>query len=288
MRKVSAESEAITAKVQEVADGIGFDGKTWRVLVDALNEHGTKTPQGGEWTNKYLPVFCKRKDIVFTPKLDVAEPQKPAPETSHTEPEQAPIDAFETASDQSLTAIIPEPEPAESGPTEAETSHTTATPSTNEAGQTWAESSYTSPDYNGVTPSMPSSMTVEQQQEKVVSEPLPRSSYPFPTDEHTEQHIDQPVLEPGHTHGAPMSHTEIAELVTATVKRELTQLLKGAAPMPVQMSGRHGGVMTVKKTVSVPADVWGQVESTGLIASNVVTAALRLYFNLKQAEGGEQ
>lgn len=79
---------------------------------------------------------------------------------------------------------------------------------------------------------------------------------------------------------------EIEALVTETVKHELAKLLHGVAMVPVERVGRGGKARTVKKTFSIPTEVWKEVEKLGGIRSSHVTAALRLYLKLGQRRNG--
>ncbi len=99
--------------------------------------------------------------------------------------------------------------------------------------------------------------------------------------------VGEPVSEPvptpeAESYQSESSQTDMDLMVTQIVRRELGALLKGVELMPVQKSGRGGGAAVVKKAFSIPADVWTEVEALGGIMSNHVTAALRIYLNLKR------
>lgn len=75
--------------------------------------------------------------------------------------------------------------------------------------------------------------------------------------------------------------TNIDEVrVRAIVREELNEMLQGIEPTSVQKSGRGGASATIKKSFSLPTDLWARVESLGGIASNHVAAALRVYLRL--------
>jgi len=76
--------------------------------------------------------------------------------------------------------------------------------------------------------------------------------------------------------------TDLETTVVAIVRRELHKLLNEVELVPAQKSGRGGGSVMVKKAFSIPKDVWDQVEALGGIKSNHVTAALRIYLNMRQ------
>lgn len=91
----------------------------------------------------------------------------------------------------------------------------------------------------------------------------------------------------GMTPGEAITAADIKGLVVETVQAELHRIFHQFEPESVQRAGRGGkGATTVKKTVSVPADLWGHVEALGGIMSNHVSAALKIYLTLR-TEGDE-
>jgi hypothetical protein len=88
----------------------------------------------------------------------------------------------------------------------------------------------------------------------------------------------KPTDQPG------MSRDEIEELVTTIVRRELATLV---ASIEARAMERHKGTgsRVVKKTVSIPVDVWAQLrrECPGP-ASSHVTAAIRLYLATRKGD----
>lgn len=86
------------------------------------------------------------------------------------------------------------------------------------------------------------------------------------------------------TKETPMSREEIEEMIVAGVRRELSALV---ANLDARAMERHKGTgsRVVKKTVSIPADVWQQFrrECKGP-ASPHIAEALRIYLAIRKGE----
>jgi hypothetical protein len=72
--------------------------------------------------------------------------------------------------------------------------------------------------------------------------------------------------------------------VVKIVHRELAALVAGVKPEPLGKPGRGHAAQTVKKTFTIPVDLWKELnkEFPGAIMSNHVSAALRLYLNTRK------
>jgi hypothetical protein len=98
--------------------------------------------------------------------------------------------------------------------------------------------------------------------------------------------VDDTPVEPilsRHTSPSVSGLTEEQEAaVVDIVRRELGNLLAGVKPEALGKPGRGGKAQTVKKTFSIPEDLWQELNDAfpEAIMSNQVTAALRLYLNV--------
>ena len=68
--------------------------------------------------------------------------------------------------------------------------------------------------------------------------------------------------------------------VQTLVREEVSKIIGDIRAEQVQKSGRAGIVKTVKKTVSIPVEIYTPVDELGGIFSNHVAAALRLYLKI--------
>jgi hypothetical protein len=77
------------------------------------------------------------------------------------------------------------------------------------------------------------------------------------------------------------------EEIRRMIREELHSILE-TTELRVQRPGRggRGDTATVKKSFSLPRDLWEEVEKLGGIASNHVAMALQLYLRMKEAGKG--
>ena len=105
---------------------------------------------------------------------------------------------------------------------------------------------------------------------------------------HLEDYVRNLVQEAVASSPPPSSHTQEESRHTneirILVQQEITKLLGDIRVEQVQKSGRGGTPQTVKKTVSIPLDVYAAIKELGGIFSNHATAALRVYLKILKEE----
>jgi hypothetical protein len=79
-----------------------------------------------------------------------------------------------------------------------------------------------------------------------------------------------------------LDKNDVADIARQIVKEELSALLRDVEIVPWQRGKKRSGVHSVKKTFTIPEDVWDEVRALGGIMSSHVTAALRVYLNMKK------
>jgi hypothetical protein len=109
-----------------------------------------------------------------------------------------------------------------------------------------------------------------------------------PEPDHVSSHTQQPDISPTHAGSgdsvppqSEISMTELAPMVADLVRKELNRMFGAIELEQIQKSGRGGGSASVKKSFSIPKDVWEEINKLGGIMSNHITAALRIYLKLK-------
>lgn len=55
----------LSKSILETAQGIGFDGKDWTGLAEALNQRGVRTASGRPFTPTNLQHYCQRQKLSF-------------------------------------------------------------------------------------------------------------------------------------------------------------------------------------------------------------------------------
>ena len=71
------------------------------------------------------------------------------------------------------------------------------------------------------------------------------------------------------------------ETVRAMIKDELRKLLKGVDVVPTRQARKIMEDKTVKRSFTLPASVSARLDRLGGVASSHVTAALRMYLNMR-------